>query len=156
MEEPKVIIEVSFKGIDDWNRPVYKLVRGNVYFGSTNILFPDKNIAPNNTEEEINEYFKNNIEQIEYFGNSFNCEPHGGMPSKYQLSIISNKEVKERRELLLKNVEKLEVHKYAPELNKLWMKNGVTYNMHNIDTIEKACNALINTFSWENIKVNLK
>jgi hypothetical protein len=84
----QTIVPIKFRGIDDWNRPVYKHAEANIYFGITNILFPDKNLAPNNTTEEINEYFRNNIDQLEYFGMKFNCEPHGGLPEQYKLNII--------------------------------------------------------------------
>lgn len=92
----KIILNIKFKGIDDWSRPVYLHIaeskidgsKHKFYFGSTNILFPDKSIAPDNTVEQINVYFKENINQLEYFGRSFNCEPNGGMSPYYQLNII--------------------------------------------------------------------
>lgn len=79
---------IKFRGIDDWNRPVYKDVDKNLYFGSVNILFPDKEIAPNNTPLEINAYFRNNIHQLELFGDKFNCEPHGGRAKNWEFIII--------------------------------------------------------------------
>ena len=63
--------DVKFKGIDSWNRPVYKIVDSNVYIGSVDTLFPDKHIAPNNTKEEIDEYFKNHLDELVIFGNTF-------------------------------------------------------------------------------------
>lgn len=75
-----MILEIKFRGIDDWNRPVYK-VAGDKYkslhFGSTNTLFKYED-----TVEKVNEYFKDHISELEYFGTNFNCEPHGGMPFK--------------------------------------------------------------------------
>lgn len=38
----------------------------------------------------------------------------------------------------LKKVERLERHMYAPELNKLWYKDGTFKNVPGILTIEKA------------------
>ncbi len=86
MVKEKTII-IKFVGIDSWNRPVYKDVNTTIYYGSVHTLFPNKNIAPNNTPAEINEYFKKNIEELEYFGVQFDCEPNGGMPAHYKLVI---------------------------------------------------------------------
>lgn len=79
---------LKFRGIDDFNRPVYRVVDKKLYFGSVNVLLPDKNIAPNNTTKEINEYFRNNIKQLELFGSTFNCEPHGGHADNWNFVII--------------------------------------------------------------------
>ena len=87
-QEEKTIVKIKFVGIDDWSRPVYKMVGKQVYFGSTNRLFPDKRFAPNGTIEEINQYFIENIEELEYFGRSFNCEPNGGKLNNTQLLIV--------------------------------------------------------------------
>lgn len=73
---------IKFRGIDDFNRPVYKVQELNVYLGSTEVLFPDKEIAPNGTTEEINNYFKDNLDKLCIFGNSFNCEPLGNNVKK--------------------------------------------------------------------------
>lgn len=69
-------IYAKFKGIDDWNRPVFKTDRG-FYIGSVLTLFPDSKKAPNNTAEEISNYFRNNKGELCIFGDSFNCEPLG-------------------------------------------------------------------------------
>lgn len=82
-----MIVEIKFRGIDDWNRPVFKVAGekySSLHFGSTNKLF-------NNDDSVgiINDYFKDHIEELEYFGDHFNCEPHGGMPFKgLELKII--------------------------------------------------------------------
>ena len=81
-------IQLKFYGIDYFNRPVYKDVNSKNYYGSANVLFPDRGIAPNNTIEEINDYFRNNIFQLCYFGTSFNCEPYGGSLKNIELIII--------------------------------------------------------------------
>lgn len=80
-----MILEVKFCGIDDWNRPVYKGVREDstpLYFGCVYRLF-----SYEATEEEVN---KDITEfDLEYFGRSFGCEPHGGMPFKdLELKIL--------------------------------------------------------------------
>ena len=80
--------DIKFKGADSFNRPVYKVVDANIYFGSTEILIPDKKLFPKGTTEEINEYFRNNQDKIEFFGRRFDCEPNGGNSSKWQFNII--------------------------------------------------------------------
>ena len=81
--ENKKVINIKFKGIDNYNRPVYKDINSNMYFGSTKITF-----AHYTKENIINNYFKDNLDELEYFGNSFNCEPHGGHNDKYKFNII--------------------------------------------------------------------
>ena len=80
---------IKFRGVDDFNRPVFKVVDSAIYFGGTTTLFPDLKKFPNGTKEEINEYFRNNQHEIEFFGNKFNCEPHGGNSEKWQFEIIN-------------------------------------------------------------------
>lgn len=82
-----MLIEIKFEGVDYWSRPVYKAIKTKNRYGSTNILFPDRRIAPNDTTEEINAYFKENISELCYFGDSFDCEPMGTTPSG-KLKII--------------------------------------------------------------------
>lgn len=79
---------VKFVGIDDWGRPVFKIEDKKVYFGSTVTLFPNKSIAPNNTDEEISNYFRDNTDELELFGERFNCEPHGGHASNWKFNIL--------------------------------------------------------------------
>jgi hypothetical protein len=75
--------QIKFKGVDDWDRPVYKVVDKNVYFGSTMRL-----VSNDDTIETLNEEFTNNIHLLEYFGTSFNCEPEGGQLEDITLKII--------------------------------------------------------------------
>ncbi|MCK9429978.1 MAG: hypothetical protein M0R17_08230 [Candidatus Omnitrophica bacterium] len=79
-----MIIKIKFKGIDSWNRPVFKNIESNSHYGSVTTLFdyeddPDKIIA----------YFKENIHELEYFGGRFDCEPHGGLDSRIKLEIVN-------------------------------------------------------------------
>jgi len=82
-----MIIEIKFRGIDDWNRPVYKVVGDKfktLHFGSVNTLFDYETTA-----ETVNEYFKDHTDELEFFGEHFNCEPHGGRLFKgLELKII--------------------------------------------------------------------
>ena len=77
--------QIKFRGIDRWNRPVFKVIDKPMYFGSTDTLFNDEVEA-----EKVNEYFKDNLDELEYFGSHFGCEPHGGRPENLKLILISN------------------------------------------------------------------
>ena len=73
-------LEIKYRGLDSWNRPVFKSINDkykSLHFGSVTTLF-DYSDDP----KAIIDYFKNNIDELEYFGNHFDCEPHGGMPFK--------------------------------------------------------------------------
>lgn len=65
------VLKLKFKGIDDWNRPVFKDIEKKQYYGSTDILF-----SYNATEKEVMEEV-NRKEQLTWFGSSFGCEPMG-------------------------------------------------------------------------------
>jgi hypothetical protein len=152
----KILITLIFKGEDDWSRPVFKHIHSNIYFGSTNILIPNNELGLKD-EESIVKYFNENIKQIEYFGSKFNCEPHGGgIGEKYELVIITNKEAKERRALLDKNIKGLETHKYAPELNKLILLNESSYKVNGITDLKEAVDYVFRSVRWEQLKLNLK
>jgi len=65
-------ITLDYKGIDDWNRPVFKVREfDSVYVGSVDTLFTHEerhNIIP---------YFRKNKTELVLFGSKFNCEPMG-------------------------------------------------------------------------------
>jgi len=75
-------MDIRFEGVDSFNRPVFKSIDSNYRFGSVDTLF-----SHSDTEEFIVKYFKNNLEELEYFGRSFGCEPIGGMLSNVKLKI---------------------------------------------------------------------
>ena len=69
---------VTFEGIDNFNRPVFKSINKNsksktYRYGLTYLLF-----SHNTTKEKVMRSFPDKIETMTYFGNSFNCEPTGG------------------------------------------------------------------------------
>ena len=67
------IITVEFIGIDDWNRPIFKDTNDKRYFGDTENLFDyfeENNVIDFYSNE-------NKLNQLTYFGRSFNCEPLG-------------------------------------------------------------------------------
>lgn len=78
----EVHFDLKFRGIDDWNRPVFKDVDSSIYFGCTEKLFDW-----NADEKEVIEYFKENP-HLEYFGSSFNCEPNGGVQDFFKFSFV--------------------------------------------------------------------
>jgi hypothetical protein len=80
-------IQIKFRGIDSWNRPVFRGIDEKykfLYFGDVNKLW-----SYEADTDRITEYYKEHIEALEYFGDHFDCEPHGGMPFKgLELKII--------------------------------------------------------------------
>lgn len=64
---------LKFRGIDDFNRPVFKVLEKSYYMGSTNKLF-----SHDTNPKEIVKYFKNHKDDLIFFGYSFGCEPEGG------------------------------------------------------------------------------
>lgn len=84
----KKLFDIKFRGVDDFHRPVYKVVGKQIYFGSTNILWGDPAWLPSKTEKETNEFFRENPQRLELFGSSFNCEPNGGNSPKWEFNII--------------------------------------------------------------------
>jgi hypothetical protein len=81
-------VNIKFKGVDWWGRPVYKVEDKEVYIGSTDTIFPDKEIAPNGTEEEINNYFRNNLDELVIFGTTFNEDDPLGTKIKNTIQLI--------------------------------------------------------------------
>jgi hypothetical protein len=72
-------IRLIFKGIDSWNRPVWKAPDINAYYGSVTELFDY-----NATEAEVLK--KVDTFGLCYFGDSFGCEPMGSsIPDKYYI-----------------------------------------------------------------------
>jgi len=76
-------MDIKFEGVDCWNRPVFKDVDSKARFGSVQTLFND-----NDDVAIIVKYFKSNIYELEYFGNVFGCEPHGGLEPNLKLNIV--------------------------------------------------------------------
>lgn len=87
-ETERKVFTVKFKCIDDWNRPVFKSIKGKSLFGSTDVLFPDKNLAPNGTPKEISDYFRKNPESLTYFGTNVDDDPMGSSIANIDLIII--------------------------------------------------------------------
>ena len=73
-------MDITFRGIDSWNRPVYKVVNKEIYFGSVNKLFSDDARAA-----EVDEYFRANLDELEFFGD---CRD---MPQKPKMGALNIK-----------------------------------------------------------------
>lgn len=86
MKKP-IIKDFKFEGIDFWSRPVFKSTINETRIGSVDILFPDKKIAPNNTPEEISDYFRKNTDQLLIFGVTFNEDDPLGSPIGSHVTI---------------------------------------------------------------------
>lgn len=81
MTETK-ILNIKFKGIDDWNRPVYKVIDMNVYIGDVNKLF-----NWNTSKEEVDAYFKNDSDGLVIFGSTFNKHDPLGTNLKKEIKL---------------------------------------------------------------------
>ena len=79
-----ILVQIKFKGIDDWNRPVFKNIASNSHYGSVTTLFNYDDSA-----EKVIKYFKDHIDELEYFGDRFGCEPHGGLDKSIKLEIVN-------------------------------------------------------------------
>lgn len=79
--EWKIIIQLTLAGVDDWHRPVFKDVNSRNYYG-------DVNCTTTGRPQTVIDYYKDNIDKLEYFGTKFNCEPNGGLNKSYKLEII--------------------------------------------------------------------
>ena len=79
----KKVIKVKFRGIDSHNRPIFKAINCNDYFGSVNFLF-GKYEKP----EKIVEFFQYHLSNLVYFGSHFDCEPLGLPLENVRLELI--------------------------------------------------------------------
>lgn len=76
-------IKIKFRGIDNWNRPVFKDVNSKSHFGSTCRLF-----GYEEDPEKVKKFFRANPGELEYFGAYFGCEPNGGLKEGTTFEII--------------------------------------------------------------------
>jgi len=78
----------KFEGVDYWSRPVFKCINNDVRIGSVEILFPNKEIAPNCEPEKITEFFRNNKHELVIFGTSpIDEDDPLGTPIKKSITI---------------------------------------------------------------------
>lgn len=66
----ELVLRIKFKGVDSFNRPIFKSIDRNLYFGSTNQLF-----SQGDSPQHIIDNIK--LDELVYFGDRFDCEPDG-------------------------------------------------------------------------------
>lgn len=79
----KKVIKIKFRGIDSWNRPIFKAINCNDYFGSVYYLF-----GYDEQPEKIIDFFKDKLDRLSYFGSHFDCEPLGLPLENVRLELI--------------------------------------------------------------------
>ena len=62
--------KIKFRGIDSWNRPVFKSLERKNFYGSVNKLF-DMDATKEEVLKKVSEF------DLCFFGNFFGCEPMG-------------------------------------------------------------------------------
>jgi hypothetical protein len=78
---------ITYWGIDNFNRPVFKSLEYNNFFGCVSKLF--------SYQESESEVLKQvNESDLMFFGNKFNCEPNGG--STAGIKIVKHSELKNK------------------------------------------------------------
>ena len=89
-------LDIEFKGIDFWSRPVFFCEWNKCYYGSTDKLFSE-----GATEDDV----LKELDDIDicFFGDSFGCEPMGSNP-KYPVQFVKNVSVEE---IIKNNVKEL-------------------------------------------------
>ena len=75
------MIEIKFEGLDFFGRPIFKSLKTESRYGSTDILFNDYV-----TEQEVLK--KITEKDLCYFGNSFGCEPMGDFITNIKIKRI--------------------------------------------------------------------
>lgn len=79
----EIHFNLKFRGIDYWNRPVFKDEDSTLYFGSVEKLYGYEEF-----NKEGLQFFKDHPEYLEYFGDHFGCEPHGGRSKYWKFNFI--------------------------------------------------------------------
>ncbi len=86
----KKIVKLEFRGIDYFGRVFYKDVNSTAHYGSVDKLYSENYLSENKIEKVkgINDFFRENIHLLEFFGHAFHCEPNGGLSPNIKLVII--------------------------------------------------------------------
>ena len=77
-------IYLTFKGIDDFNRPIFKDINSKAHYGDTCKLY-----SWDTPPEEVIKHFSNNDSELCYFGEHFNCEPYGTREENTKFIILT-------------------------------------------------------------------
>ncbi len=82
-------INIKLETIDFWGKAMYKVQDKNIYLTSTTTIFPDKEIAPNGTFEEINNYFREKLDELVIHGSDIEDDTLGTKVKKeIKINII--------------------------------------------------------------------
>ena len=79
----KLHVDLKFKCIDDWNRPIFKIVDSKVLLCSVENLFPDDKLYGGRTTKHIIDYYKEHPDQLCIFGTNLNHDPLGTNVASY-------------------------------------------------------------------------
>jgi hypothetical protein len=94
----------------------------------------------------INDLNRLSIEQIEK--HNFNTEIINFAYELRKLNLVDKK--------LYKNIVSIEVHKYAPELNKVLFNNNIGIKCNNVTNIEDALTFIVKNLGMEQIENLIK
>lgn len=78
-----MIVKIKFRGIDNWNRPVYKDIDSPNHYGNVLKLF-----SYDDSKERVDNYHKDHLDELCYFGQHFGCEPMGGLNKEIIFKLI--------------------------------------------------------------------
>ena len=75
-------VQIKFKTIDYWSRPVYQWLGTEVLIGDVNKLWDG-----NTPIKKINDYYKDNLEALCIFGTNIDDDPLGS-PIKKSVNLV--------------------------------------------------------------------
>lgn len=78
------------------------------------------------------------LKQLNGIASDISDDKYWQASGNIETCLKATKELLKRCNIIKKQVLKLEVHKYAPELNKVHLKNGATIAARGCTTIEQA------------------
>ncbi len=81
-------IVIKFYGIDNFNRPIFKQVNKQQFFGLIDHLFRDENEF-NDKKDYFLQWLDTHQDNISFFGTHFNCEPLGIYNKNWKFKIIA-------------------------------------------------------------------
>lgn len=89
MPETK-ILNLEFICIDEWSRPVWKVVDKQVYFCSVDCLIPNRDLASHSTSAEINEHFKERQYLVVLLGGNIDDDPDGRKADHWEYNFVND------------------------------------------------------------------
>lgn len=70
-----MVIQIKFKGLDDWFRPIFKVEDKKVYLSDTEKLWTYNELGDDN--KNLIDYYNEYPEQLTIHGSKFDSEPMG-------------------------------------------------------------------------------